>query len=88
MTELIREIQMNVDTMYQCEDDAMFIRDNLDNWENHEYESEEAAESEAEGLDNQAYQMYRVIESDLAELSEILGREIKLEDFTDGEFKS
>ncbi len=86
--ELIWEIKRNIDDLYDHEDDAQYIRDNLDDWQKMEYESEEAAENEAESLDNQAYQLSHVIESDLGELSEMLGRKVKMEDFTDGEFSS
>lgn len=86
--ELIWEIKRNIEDLYMCEDDAQYIRDNLDNWETYGYNSEEDAEAQAESYDNEAHQLYHVIDCDLNQFSEMLGREVKMEDFTDGEFKS
>lgn len=86
--ELIWNIQRNVDQLYEYEDDAQYIRDNLDKWEEDGYASMDDAESEADSLENQAHQTYHVIDSDLTELSEMLGRKITIEAFTDGEFSS
>lgn len=86
--ELIYQLHRNIDDLYMHEDDAQYIRDNLEDWEKMEYASEEDAESEADSEDQAAHQLYHVIECELNELSDILGRKVKLEDFTDGEFKS
>ena len=86
--ELIYNIHRNIEDLYMLEDDALFIRDNVADYESYGYDSEEDAEAQAECYENEAHQIYHVIKSDLAELSGLLGRKIKMEDFTEGEFKS
>lgn len=86
--ELIYELRQNIEDMYVHEDDAQYIRDNLEDWEKQEYASEEDAEIAAEQEEQAAHQLWHVIDCELQELSALLGRKVTTEDFTDGEFKS
>ena len=86
--DLIWNLKKDIDQMYEYEDDAQYIRDNLDDWEKQEFESEEYAEQYAESLDSDAHQIWHVIDCDLQKLSKMLDRKITVEDFTDGEFSS
>lgn len=85
--QLIESLKQDIQTLYTHEDDAYYFQCLAQQEDYSEYTEEQLQSYEAQE-DEAAHQVKHVIECDLAELSEIMGQKVTIEDFTNGDIFS